>query len=124
MKKRNIVLVILVCFVLVCMTGCGCSSTSSDESSSSSSQYTDNDEMSTSEIEMAIYQAVKEYDYGKSDPASTRYNINKRTGSGENEIVYGTLSLYDEYGKLVKSGLSFEVKNRLSGMPECKIITK
>lgn len=57
----------------------------------------------------AVYSEIEEQ-YPRADAGSSRWSVNKVTHTGDNVYVYGTISLYDKYGKLTSDfSKTFEV---------------
>lgn len=100
MKK---VLALMLALVLVLsLVACGGGNNSSSSKSDTSSSQKDSKELSeseiTSKVENAILKQVEEQ-FPEADPYSTRYSISQKQKNGKYIDVYGTLTLYDKYGK-------------------------
>lgn len=102
MKKR---IALLLLFVMV-ITLCACDnqdSSNRNTSSTNQSNTSAKDEMTDDEIESIVANALyNEIDstYITADAGSCRYNINKTEEKKGIIIVYGSVTLYDEYGKV------------------------
>ncbi len=92
----------------------------SDDSASSSvsSSYKYGAEISDSTleylVESALYSEVSsKYGSSGADPSSCNYSINKASKGGAMNtiVVYGTVSLYDKYGKLLSFKKSSAIKD-------------
>lgn len=122
MKK----LIALLMVVILGISLCACGTNNNPNSGTNSYVSTESDELSDNEIESlvasALYSKVGSK-YDTADPGSTTYKINKTDKSGSYIYVYGSLTLYDKYGKATGGWVngsgtpyrSFEVKINDSG---------
>ena len=98
--------IVVLCF---CLTACSNSNSTKEKESTATSKThstttTQQTGLTDSQIESATVEALlklikKKYD--AADPESCRYSINKVTQNSKGDyVVYGTVVLYDKYGKL------------------------
>ncbi len=106
MKKWIVLLLSLVIVISLCACENQDSSnrnTSSIKSSSPSTYATEKDELSDTEIESivanALYNKIDSY-YDTADAGSCRYDINKTEEKNGYIYAYGSVTLYDKYGKI------------------------
>lgn len=130
-KTLSHVLISLICISV--LTGCSGNITSEDPTTSDISTYSEN--LTDSQIEAlvvsALYSKLSET-YDTVDAGSCRYSINKtETTSSGFTYVYGSVTLYDKYGKLTTgwidgSGTAFRdftvgINNSYGTVSSCKI---
>ena len=104
---KKVLALMLALIMVLSLVACGGSNTDSEtttgKKSDSSSYEKDSKELSESEIklkvEKAILEEVKSH-YPDAEPYSTRYQIANKKTNGKYIDVYGTLTLYDKYGKV------------------------
>ena len=103
----SVAMALVATLVSGCLTACAPDSTASTSGKSSAAATANTISASTVKMrfETDLYSYVSKQK--NVDPGSTRYNINKTVGTGENTEYYGTYSTYDKYGKLVKPSQTF-----------------
>lgn len=117
---KKIIALALAVLMLFSLCACG-RGTSNSTPSKSSSATTEKTGLSESEIKSATASALHTLisnKYKTADAGSCKMEINKIEPSGKDYIVYGTVWLYDKYGKLTTgwtdgsgtSHRSFEIK--------------
>jgi curli biogenesis system outer membrane secretion channel CsgG len=135
---KKVITLLMVFLTILALAACGRSNAPSTTSTPNPSSTpiptsTPKPELSSTEIEnivvKALYDKIKST-YPMADAGSCRYSINKTEKSGSYYYVYGSVTLYDKYGKTTGgwsdgSGTpfrSFTVKMNEDGrFPSCTI---
>lgn len=107
--KRIIALLLCIVSMCFCLTACSNSTATKEKESTAttktqSATTTKQAGLTDSQIESATVEALIKLiknKYKAADAGSCRYSINKVTQDRKGDyIVYGTVTLYDKYGKL------------------------
>lgn len=101
MIKKSLVLFLTI---VLCLPLCACEIAETPETTQQEIKTTEK-KLSDSEIEAKVSDALWRYvrDQVKgADAGSTRYKINKIERKSGKIYVYGTVTMYDKYGKLYK----------------------